>query len=289
MGTKAWGASAPIALIALASLLPLAASAAPPASPFSAEATIDWTAGTLSVDVELDLAAAGIRLPSGRSQAERAMEEAVPDLIRETALAIALDSYRSVDDSIKDGTLEPNAFEAFLDGGRRVQSALSRDLSRLEASYEWRLADLAALYVRHSVPMDLPVPDRYAPTKDYTGIVVYLSGRFDVRGEHRQDSLRPCLFPRLYDDEMNAIIERNLLYPDALRERGAVGYAVGLDDPVIASRAGDSPLRVIASAIFGSNRTDAVISADDALKILGSPANRELARQGKVVFVIDEP
>ena len=64
---------------------------------------------------------------------------------------------------------------------------------------------------------------------------------------------------------------------------------VGLDDPVIASRAGDSPLRVIASAIFGSNRTNAVISADDALKILGSPANRELARQGKVVFVIDEP
>ena len=30
-------------------------------------------------------------------------------------------------------------------------------------------------------------------------------------------------------------------------------------------------------------------SADDALKILGSAANRELARQGKVVFVIDEP
>lgn len=287
MGTKARGASAPIAWIVAALLLAPAVSAS--ASPFSARATIDWTAGTLRADVELDLMAAGIRLPSGRSQAERAMEEAVPGLIREAALAITLDSYRSVDDSIKDGTLEPNAFEAFLDGGTRIQSALSRDLSRLTASYEWRLADLAALYVRHSVPIDLPEPARYAPTKDYSGIVVYLSGAFAVRGEHREDRLRPCLFPRLYDEEMNAVIERNLLYPASLRERGAVGYAVGLDDPVIAARAGDSPLRIIASSIFGSNRTDAVISADDALKILGSAANRELARQGKVVFVIDEP
>lgn len=286
------GLAAPLAAFVATLFLPFAASASPGASPpppLEARTAVDWTTGLLTADVELDLATAGIRLPSGRSQAERSLEAAVPDLVRDAVLSVELDSHRTVADSLEDGTLDPAAFERFLGAGRRTRSALSRDLGRLVAAYEWKLADLAALYVRHSVPIDLPPPDRYAPTKAYTGIVIYAQGEFGVRGEHRTDRLRPCLFPRLYDEAMRTLIDRNQLYPDALRAWGAVGYATGLGDPVVEARAGGSPLRIMASQIFGSHRTDAVINVDDALKILGSPANRELVRQGKVVFVIGEP
>ncbi|PKL23946.1 MAG: hypothetical protein CVV47_11800 [Spirochaetae bacterium HGW-Spirochaetae-3] len=297
METKDRGArghAASLAAIVAALFLPLTAGAAPDAAPLvstplGATTSVDWTIGVLRADVELDLAAAGIRLPSGRSQAERSLEEAVPDLVRGAALSVELDSYRTVADSLTDGTLDPAAFEAFLGAGRRIKSSLSRDLGRLVASYEWKLADLASLYVRHSVPIDLPAPDRYAPTRAYTGIVVYAKGEYGVRGEHRDGKLRPCLFPRLYDEAMHPLVERNLLYPDALRAWGAVGYATGLSDPIVEARAGAAPLRIMASQIFGSHRTDAIINADDALKILGSPENRELARQGKIVFVIDAP
>ncbi|MBU0926438.1 MAG: hypothetical protein KKA67_01710 [Spirochaetes bacterium] len=259
------------------------------ASPFAARASIDWIAGLIKAEVELDLGAAGIRLPSGRSQAERSMESATPGLVRETALSVDLDSYRTVADSLLDGTLRPEAFEAFLEAGRKTSSSLSRDLGRLVESYEWRLADLAALYVMHSAPVDMPRAERYAPTRAYTGIIVFAQGDYPVRGEHRTGKLRPSLFPRLYDEAMAPIVERNQAYPDSLRSWGAVGFAAGLDDPVVEARAGIAPLRIIASQIFGSKRTDAVISVEDALKILGSPENRELARQGRVVFVIDAP
>jgi hypothetical protein len=88
---------------------------------------------------------------------------------------------------------------------------------------------------------------------------------------------------------MRTIVERNLLYPDALRAWGAVGYATSLGDPTIEARAGSAPLRIIAAEIFGSRRTDVIISNEDALKILGSPENRKLAQEGKVVFIIDTP
>ena len=287
MNTTERGALFLMAAIATLILAPLPLGASP--SPYSSEVKVEWTAGLIRADVELDLGIAGIRLPSGRSEAEWQLGLAVPDLVKEAILAVGLDSFRSVGDSIEDGTIDPSLFEDFLEAGRKTSSSLSRDLGRLVVSYEWRIADLAALYVRHSVPIDMPVPERYAPTRAYSGIVVYVQGGYPVRGEHRTGSLRPCIFPRLYDSAMNTILERNLMDPAALMTWGPVAYAARLDDPVIEARAGGNPLRIIATEIFGSRRTDPVISADDALRILGSPANRDLARQGKVVFVIDMP
>ena len=276
-----------IAAIATLILVPMPLGASP--SPYSSKVQVEWTTGLIRAEVGLDLGVAGIRLPSGRSEAELQLGLAVPDLVKDAILEVGLDSYRSVGESIEDGTLDPSLFEDFLEAGKRTSSSLSRDLGRLEVSYEWRLADLASLYVRHSVPIDLTVPERYAPTRAYSGIVVYAQGEHSVRGEHLSGNLRACIFPRLYDSSMKAILERNLMDPVALRAWGAVAYAASLDDPVIESRAGGNPLRIIATEIFGSRRTDPVISIEDALRILGSPENRDLARHGKVVFVIDMP
>lgn len=256
---------------------------------FVAESSLDWTAGLIRAQVGLNLGAAGIVLPSGRTQAEMSLETAVPDLIREEVMAIGLDSYRTVRDSLMDGSLDASAFEAYLEHGTKTRSSLSRDLGRLTATYEWRLADLAALYVKHSRPVDLPAAERYVPSKTYTGIVVFIKGEYGVRGEHRSAAISPCLFPRLYDDNMLTIVERNVLEPQALQSWGAVAYATEIDDPIVAARAGAEPLRIMASEIFGSRRTDAVIGTEDALKILISAENRDVVRQGRIVFIIDPP
>lgn len=254
----------------------------------SASVSVDWIGGTIRAQTQLDLATAGIRLPSGRAEAEQVLESAVPGLVRGTVLAIDLDSYRTVGDSIDDGTLQTASLEAFLESGHRIDLALSRDLGTLVATYQWKLADLAALYVRHSSPIDLPAADRYLPTRSYTGIVIVVQGTYAVQGEHRSARLSPCLFPRIYDESMTALLERNLQAPGPLRTWGSVAYAARLDDPGITTRAGGDPLRIMATRLFGSLRTDIIISSSDALKILGSPDNRALIQSGRVVFVIDE-
>jgi hypothetical protein len=254
---------------------------------YASSSSVDWTTGLIHASVELNLAGASLRLPSDRAEAERLIEAAVPDLVKDTVLGIGLDSYRTVADSLDDGSLDPTVLRAFLEAGNRVMLAMDRDMENMVARFEWRLPDLANLYVRHSAPMRLAVPTRSMPTRAYSGIVLYAQGGYPVRGEHGEASLRPCLFPRIYDDAMTPILDRNLVDPAALRSWGVVAYATGLDDPVVESRAGGNPLRIMVAGVFGSRRTDAMISVDDSQRILGLPENHELIRAGKVVFVLD--
>jgi hypothetical protein len=269
------------ALFAASILMPAAA------SPYLAELQLDWQQGTMTAVVEMDLAASGIRLPSGRSEGERAIARKAPDLVRDTVTALVLDSYRTVDDSLDDGSIDPEALRDFIESGKRLDTVMSRDMARMRASYRWNLAELAGLYVRHTTPTALPEADRFVPTRAYTGIIIYVQGEYAVRGEHRSGHLIPSLFPRIYDDEMNPILSRNHVDPTAVRAGGIAAFARNLDDPVVERRAGDDPLRIMAYQIFGTLRTDIIITRTDALKILSDPANRELVRTGRIVFILD--
>ncbi len=266
----------------------LGAQEAIPTQALSARAELDWVTGTIRAYIALDIVSAGIRLPSGRAEAERVIARMAPELVKDTVLAVQVDSYRSVLDSVNDGSLEAAALNGFLESGARLKAVMSQDLRRLETEYRWELPALARLFARHSNPLPLPLATDYVPTRPYSGIVIYLEGELPVRGEHVQGSAQPCLLPSLYDDEMNLIMDRKRIGQAALMNGLPVAYAYRLDDPVIEARAGGDPLRIMASALFGSNRTDAVIPRSEALKILADPANRELVRQGRAVFVIVE-
>ena len=67
---------------------------------------------------------------------------------------------------------------------------------------------------------------------------------------------------------------------------GVLGYASALGIEA-GERVGGDPMRVKATELLGDARCDYVISREDALRILSSPGNRELLRQGKVVVVLD--
>jgi hypothetical protein len=270
-----------VALFAATILIPAAA------TPYLADIYLDWQQGTMVAVVEMDLAASGIRLPSGRSEAERTIASTAPALVQHTVTSIVLDSYRTVNHSLDDGSIDSEALRDFIESGKRLDTAMSSDMARMRISYRWNLAELAALYVRHTIPTALPEADRFVPTRAYTGIIVYVQGEYAVRGEHRSGRLVPSLFPRIYDDGMNPILSRNHVDPVALRAGGIAAFAKRLDDPVIELRAGDDPLRIMAHQIFGTLRTDIIITRTDALKILGDPANRELIRNGRIVFVLD--
>jgi hypothetical protein len=275
-------------LMGIASTAALNAQERLPEQALSARAELDWVAGTIRAYIAIDIVQAGIRLPSGRAEAERVIARMAPSLVKDAVLAVQVDSYRSVLDGINDGSLEASALNAFLEGGTRLKAVMSQDLRRLETEYRWELPALARLFARHSAPLDLPLATSYVPSRPYSGIIIYLQDELPVRGEQLEGSAQPCLLPSLYDDEMNLIMDRKRIEQPALINRLPVAYAFRLDDPVIEARAGGDPLRIMASALFGSSRTDAVIPRSEALKILADPANRELVRQGRVVFVILE-
>jgi len=85
---------------------------------------------------------------------------------------------------------------------------------------------------------------------------------------------------------MNLLVDRNRVDPGALRKWGELGYAASLGSDAEA-RIGSAPLKIVAQAYFGTNRSDILISRDDALKILALPENRALVSAGKILVIID--
>jgi len=236
-----------VALLALAAVAPgLAAPAS--ASPYATRSRVDWKGRVLSLEVELDLGAAGLRLPGARLAAERMVERDVAGL------------------------------------ARAESASFSKDLRFFLATYTLRLDAVASLFLSGASPSPIRAPLEARPTRAYSGIVIYAKGSLPVHGESVEGVAAPCLFPRVYDSEMNLVLDRSLVLPEALAEGGALGYAesIGVE---AGERVGSDPMRVMAVELFGDARTDFVIPREDALRILATPGNRELLRQGRVVVV----
>jgi hypothetical protein len=279
-------ASAFAALLCLAALLRPSPSLAeaPRPNPYAARSTVDWRARTLSIDIELDLGAAGLRLPEGRLSAQRMIERDLPGLAKDAVLSLQADSYRSIEDAVADGSFDSEALVALARLARFEHSSLSKDMRRFLATYSLRLDAIAALFLGGASPSPIRVPLDAMPTRAYSGIVIYAKGMLPVHGEGVTGRAAPCLFPRVYDAEMNLILDASVVRPESLAEGGVLGYASGLGVEA-GQRVGSDPLRVMALELFGDRRTDYVISREDALRILSSPDDRELLRRGQVVVV----
>jgi hypothetical protein len=105
----------------------------------------------------------------------------------------------------------------------------------------------------------------------------------------------PCLFPKVWDTDMNLIYDRNMLNTDTARSVGMARYVTedsvfrptpsGLS-PELAALVGSKPLRIIARGAYGIRPTDPIIAREDALTILSSEDNLRLLREGRVALML---
>jgi hypothetical protein len=98
---------------------------------------------------------------------------------------------------------------------------------------------------------------------------------------------RPALFPRIWDEQMNLLLDKGMCAPESLARWGMVGYSQAVDDPAADLRVGNVPLRLAARGVFGDNDTDIVISMDGARQLLALPENIALLQTGRIVIVYD--
>ncbi len=250
---------------------------------YATSSSVDWKARVLRVNIALDLAAAGLRLPEGRLSAARMVEHDLPGLAKDAVFALQADSHRTVEDAVADGSLDSGALVAIAGMVKLESSSMSKDMRSFLATYTLGLDQVASLFLSGSPPTPMRAPLESRPTRVYTGIVIYAKGSLPVHGEAVEDQARPCLFPKVFDSEMSLVLDKSFVEPGALAS-GVLGYdsAIGVD---AGARVGTDPMRVMAIGLFGDKRTDFIISRDDALRILSSAANRELLRLGKVVVV----
>jgi hypothetical protein len=259
--------------------------------------SLEWDRGELNARITLDLASAGIRLPTGRNQAEELIAAAYPGLLQPFILSIPVDSSDTIGDLVNRGVFSLRETGDIIAASRKVAPALSADLRFLSAGYTIAVDTIGAAFVKHSRPAELFRTLVPVPSASYTGIIIIAGGPLPVHGRNTSAVLLPCLFPKIWDTDMNLIYERNHTDPRIGLQSAMVRYdreenifrptPSGLSEE-LESLVGPNPLRIIARGVFGVRPTDPVIDREDALIIISSENNRRLLREGRVALIVPE-
>jgi len=255
---------------------------------------VEWDKMEINTVVSLDLASAGLKLPNGRTQGEAIIASEYLRLIRPEILNIQVDSSSTVADIVERGELSIFEVENYALQARAVPPALSPNFDSLLASYSLGIAGVRSALVRHSRLVDIPRTLDPVPSPAYTGIIIIASDSQPVHGTRSSALLQPCLFPKIWDSDMQLIFERNM-YNQASGPMAHyfplkgifAGGPSGLSKEISAI-VGEYPLRIFARGVFGMNPTDPIINPDDALLIMSTESNRNLLREGRLVIIVDD-
>jgi hypothetical protein len=260
---------------------------------FDVSFSVDWTKTESYALVSYDLAQAGVRLPAGRLMGEEILKEAYPRLLRPHLLSIRADSGSTLGDLVERGDLLIGELDAISREAGVKPPNLSTDLSRMIGRYTLVIEKISSLLTRHRRAIEPDKPLIPVQTADYTGIIIIVDGEQPIWGRKSRSFAEPCIFPKIWDTNMNLVYERNMLEPGIGRPMVRYTSVESVIRPTpsglegeLAELLGRNPLRILARGIFGINPTDPVIDRDDALKILSSENNRRLLREGRVALVL---
>jgi hypothetical protein len=259
----------------------------------SISGVIDWETFQMNVSVSLDLSSAGVKIPSGRTQAEILLSEGYLRLVRAGFMRLQVDSSTTIGDLVERRELNLEDVDSFTQGAAGVAPYLSRDMRNMNSSYTIDMANLGVSLLRHTYPSNMTRTLNPVSSARYTGIVVIAVDELPVYGMRGMTSPVPCLFPKIWDSDMNLIYERSMLASRVPQARYFNGDSIMQNNPSglspeVSRIVGERPLRIFARGVFGIKPTDLIIDREDALTIISSEENRRLLSQGKVVIILDD-
>jgi len=256
---------------------------------YSVTASVDWVAAALTVQISHALDPATPSLTRAKGDAETDVDARLDEFLQRAIAPLTVDSSHVFDDLLGADPLFAARVRAVAEQGRRTEISLSPDFSSLVERY------VLPLFGAQGVASPL-YPSRLTPTRPiladvtarvYTGLLIDARGGLPDVGTSRTAVLHPALFPRIWDEHMNLVLDVGRVDPQSLASWGMVGYARGLNDDAVVLRAGNLPLRLVARGVYGTKGTDVVISADGARQLLSLQENISLLQQGRVVIVCD--
>jgi hypothetical protein len=253
-------------------------------------AYVDWAEGR--VVLVLSLPTSERLTARARFDAERVMELFAPDALMNAVSTLLVDSWQDVEGYLAESPKLMADLRRVSMNGRKANSFLSPDLREVNVEYEFPLFGsdgIATLFFEHQRAFPLDRVLGAVPTTRYTGLVIYAAEAVPAIGYDEDRLPRPCLFPRIYDQEMKLVLEREMCEPESLRRWGMVAYSGDLDYARRLERVGAGPMTVMARGVFGRNSTDLIIPTESARRLLASPSARQALREGRILVIYRDP
>lgn len=252
------------------------------------QSLVDWSSQLFTSDVQYDIQQAGIPIPSGKRVISNRISVQLPILIKDPLLALPVDSSNTIEDMVRNGSITLARITEIIEGTGIKPIVFDQPGTSVHTTHTLDLHSIGAALVKHSVSNPTKEPIEQVSSRPYSGIIIDARGALPVHGEYVAANGIPCFFPTIWDENMDRLYDKNTIEPSIAKTQGIVYYDYIDDISRYSDRIGTDPLRIIAREIYGINRTDPVISRNDALKILSVPENRQLLTEGKIVILLDE-
>jgi hypothetical protein len=250
---------------------------------------MEWAAGRIVMEVTRPLDVSTPSLVRAKADAETDLEQRLPEVLSRALGPLTVDSSHTLSDYFAS---EPGLSARLSDialHAQRTDLFLTGDLTSLVARYAIPLFGEqgigSPLYPSKATPVRRRLGD--VTTRAYTGLLIFARGMLPSAGTSRLAAARPALFPRIWDEQMNLVLDKGMCTTESLAHWGMVGYSQEVDDPVADLRVGNVPLRLAARGVFGDKDTDIIISMDGARQLLALPENIALLQTGRIVIVYD--
>lgn len=276
----------PLAALVLRYALATVAIACAEASP-TITATVQWDRGIVELEATLALDPAQSSLVRAKADARSELQSRLSAMLVQSLSPLLVDSSQTMGELLQSDPSFFGHLDSLALSASATEEYLSQDLSAL--LMRWQLPLFGSqgiatpLFPAQAQPVHRPLG--FVASRPFSGLLIFAQGKLPAIGKGGAEALQPALFPRIWDEDMNLVLERANCKPDALAARGMVAYVRTLDEPVIAIRAGTSPLRVAARAVFGTNPVDLVISREAARQLLSVPENVQTITEGRIVIV----
>lgn len=251
----------------------------------SAVKTISWDEGIITLDITAATESAWTA-PSSRYEMDKLISKRAPVITADIVSDIPLDSLNTIGSAILKNTSLYGDLLNLPDLVGKTFSTASEDRKSLTVRYNIPIyPHLAGLFINRNTADPITEDLRYKATADFTGIIIYAAEEIPLMSTNRTTMINPAVFPKFYDEDLNVILDMSKVSPEYLEKWGTAGYSMDESREYYGDRVGAFPLRTMATALFGKNATDLILSESAVRKILSSEHNRNLLKEGRVMII----
>ncbi|MBN1410789.1 MAG: hypothetical protein JW969_08080 [Spirochaetales bacterium] len=249
----------------------------------------NYETGMYSIDITI--ASSEPLKADSRFNLETRVEEQIDEIFLNNISGLIVDSSNILKDRFKDDMSLVHKMKVLAQSGTKTYSRFSRDKKSVTIRYAFSFFGdngLLSLLVMHERPVPIRHFIGFAPTKKFSGLVIYAKGEYPVFGTNQTGKLQPAVFFRIFDENMDLVLNRQMCDPGFLRKWGMAEYSMEWDEKGTTARVGAFPYYTMASMIFGRHTTDIILPQDVVEKLLSIDENLNLLKEGRILIILDD-
>lgn len=248
--------------------------------------SVHWESNNIEIRIKTLLNNSGSTLAATRLKAENWINENQTNIFFKNIMDIQINSIDTVSEIINRTPEVYYKLDSLGEELETVQKNLSTNLEYFESIYRFPIfPDFVSVFYNQSQHVQTLKKLDHLDYGHFTGLIIYVPEELPLYQKNILGNITKVLFPRIFDEDMNLIMDLTMVEPDYMKKWGMVVYGNSFNENIYQNRIGITPLRIIARGLFGKNNSDIIISREEADKLIGTIENIKIISQARILIL----